>query len=514
MAHWTEFVSGLVEKSRGPVPDLIIKSLKKIPVREVSRRIPWLKARWDKELETVMERVDHQDPYSGKHPVYHSMPINGVSHEILLKQMRHMARTENSWDEGKASGAVYHGGQHHIKFLNKVYGLFSQTNPIHSDIWPGINRMEAEVISMVSDMLGSQKSGSDVCGTLSSGGTESILLAMKACRDFSLVERGIKKPEIVVPVSAHAAFDKACQYFSLKKKTIPVGRDGSAIPGAYQKAVNRNTIALVASAPSFPHGAIDPVEEVSEIALKKGLWLHVDACLGGFLLPWLKDAYPVPSFDFSLPGVSSISVDTHKYGFGAKGSSVILYRRKELMHYQYFTASDWPGGLYFSPGFAGSRSGAVSAQAWAAMLSIGQDGYRSAALSIMKAATELRKNISKIDGLKLIGQNWWVITFSGTSGINIYEVMDRMALKKWSLNGLHHPSCLHFCVTLKHTDISVQKEFLNDLKEAVRWVRKNPGETDGLAPVYGMASSLPVGGAVDDVLKRYLDQLYSLKYKN
>ena len=350
MAHWTDIISGFVENSRGPVPGLIIKGLKKIPVREVSRKIPWLKARWDRELDVVMEKVEHRDPYLGKFPVFRSMPRKGLSHDTLLKQMRQMARSENSWESGRASGAVYHGGQAHIKFLNKVYGLFSQTNPIHSDIWPGINRMEAEIVSMVSDMLGAEKSGSEICGTLSSGGTESILLAMKACRDYSLVERGIKRPEIIVPVSAHAAFDKACQYFSLKKRVVPVGSDGAAVFEAYKKAVNKNTIALVASTPSFPHGAIDPVEEVSKLALKKGLWLHVDACLGGFLLPWLKGAYDVPSFDFSLPGVSSVSVDTHKYGFGAKGSSVILYRNKDLMHYQYFTASDWPGGLYFSPG--------------------------------------------------------------------------------------------------------------------------------------------------------------------
>ena len=199
----------------------------------------------------------------------------------------------------------------------------------------------------------------------------SILLAMKAYRDFARERRGIAAPEIVAPVTAHAAFDKAARFFDMPLVRVPVDGGFRADLGALDDAVTERTAVVVGSAPSFPHGVIDPIPEIAALAAERGVACHVDACLGGFILPWAQRlGYPVPPFDFRLPGVTSMSADTHKYGYAAKGSSVVLYRGRELRQFQYYTVTDWPGGLYLSPTLAGSRPGALSATCWAAMVSI------------------------------------------------------------------------------------------------------------------------------------------------
>ncbi|MCP4358584.1 MAG: aminotransferase class V-fold PLP-dependent enzyme, partial [Chloroflexi bacterium] len=349
-----------------------------------------------------------------------------------------------------------------------------------------------------------------IVGSISSGGTESILLAMKTYRDYARDKRGIRRPEMIVPTTVHAAFDKASQYFGIKMVRIPVNDDFRADTVATRKAITRNTIVVVGSAPSFPHGTIDPIEELSELARARGIGFHTDACLGGFVLPWAKKlGYGVPPFDFSLPGVTSISADTHKYGYAAKGTSVVLYRGQELRHYQYYTTTEWPGGLYFSPTLAGSRSGALSAACWAAMLSMGQEGYTEAAKKIMETASVIREGIKAIPELYVLGDPLFVIAFS-SEVVDIFKVMDYMTKARWSLNGLHKPSAIHICTTLRHTQPGVAEKFLADLRDAVAYVLQHPDEEGGMAPVYGMASSLPLRGVIADMLKKYLDLLYKV----
>ena len=265
---------------------------------------------------------------------------------------------------------------------------------------------------MTARMLGAAETKDEICGTVNSGGTESILLAIKTYRDRARQQKGIKHPEMIAPVSAHTAFDKAAQYFGIKLNRTPLGPDFRADVSAVRRAINRNTIAIIGSAPSFPHGAIDPIEELSTIARQHGIGFHTDACLGGFVLPWAhKLGYPVPSFDFCLPGVTSMSADTHKYGFAAKGTSVVLYRGLELRRFQYFTASDWPGGLYFSPTLAGSRPGGLSAVCWAAMISMGQAGYMDATKRLLETAAAIKVGIAEIPEVYLLGDPLWVLAF-------------------------------------------------------------------------------------------------------
>lgn len=494
-----------------PVRTLLERSLRSLPIDQALERLPFLRKIVDSEFDSVMGELKKTlRPYQDL-PANPSLPPTGVGRDELLRQIRRASDVEDpTWQQGKVSGAVYHGDQSHIDFLAEVYQITSQTNPLHSDLWPSLSKYEAEVVSMTGRMLGGQHVAKGVVGTVSSGGTESILLAMKAYRDFARSERGIKHPEMAVPASAHAAFDKAAQYFGIKKRTVPVGSDYAADLRAMKKAINRNTVVIVASAPSFPHGIVDPVGDLSELAYERGIGCHVDACLGGFVLPWLDKKYRVAPFDFRLRGVSSMSVDTHKYGFASKGSSVVLYRNPTLREHQYFVSTEWSGGLYFSPTLAGSRPGAASAQCWAAMMAMGEAGYRRSANAIVDTAHKIKRMVAdEVSELTLIGDPLWVLAYT-SDDINIFQVSSEMAKKSWNLNGLHHPNAIHLCVTLPHTRPGIAEAFVHDLKEAVKEVKKNPSKVDGMAPVYGMAASLPARGVVSDMLKKYLNTLYEV----
>jgi sphinganine-1-phosphate aldolase len=475
------------------------------------KRLPAVRQQLDKEMADVTAGLEHSlKPYREGYAAYTTLPARGIPREEILSEIQALKdREEARWKDGFVSGAVYHGDEAHIQFLSQVYALNSQANPLHADVWPSISKYEAEVIAMTAGMLGGREhTDSQVCGTLTSGGTESILLAMKTYRDWGREQRGITHPEMVLPVSAHAAFDKAAQYFNIKPVRIPLDADYKADLAAARNAISHNTVVVVGSAPSFPHGIIDPISELSELARQRGIGFHTDACLGGFLLPWAeKLGYPVTPFDFRLPGVTSISVDTHKYGYAAKGTSVILYRTPGLRHYQFYTITDWPGGLYFSPTFAGSRPGALSAACWAAMLSTGEDGYLQATKAILECAGKILQGVQQIPGLRVLGNPLFVIAFTSDT-FDIYRVMDEMAQRGWSLNGLHRPTCVHLCVTLRHTQSGVAERFLTDLNNSVEAVKQNPQAEGGMAPVYGMAASLPLRGVVSDILKTYMDVLF------
>lgn len=472
------------------------------------RKIPSISQKIEKEYDDMMAGLERSiKPYKNKFTTFTQLPETGLDRAEILREMEAMrAHEETAWKDGFVSGAVYHGDQEHIEFLNKAYAIHSQSNPLHADVWPSASKFEAEIVAMTAHML----NGPAACGTVSSGGTESILLAMKTYRDWARETKGITKPEMIVPVTAHAAFDKASRFFGIKTIHIPVDSDFRADVKSARKAVSRNTVVIVGSAPSFPHGAMDPIEELSELARQHGVGFHTDACLGGFVLPWAERlGYPVPKFDFRLPGVTSISVDTHKYGYAAKGTSVILYRNQKLRHYQYYTAADWPGGLYFSPTFAGSRPGALSAACWAALTSIGVQGYMEATRKILATAEIIKQGIREIPELRVLGDPLFVVAFASDS-LDIYKILDQMTRRKWSLNGLHKPPCAHICVTLRHTQPGVAERFVEDLREAVEHVKGHPEEKGGMAPVYGMAATVPMRGLVGDMLKKYLDLIFKV----
>ncbi len=482
-------------------------------LERLAKRIPAVRKEIEKQYDELLggEMEEGLKPYRDSHAVHSALPRKGESRTKILKEVQDLKKREEArWKKGFVSGAVYHGDDAHIDFLNKIYAVQSQTNPLHSDLWPSITKFEAEIVSMTANMLGAAQAPDEIVGCVSSGGTESILLAMKAYRDYARQARGISRPNIVAPVTAHAAFDKAAEFFNIQLRKAKIGPDYRADVADVKRRTDSNTICIVGSAPTFPHGVIDPIEELSEFARGKGIPFHTDACLGGFVLPFAeKLGAPVPPFDFRLPGVTSMSADTHKFGYASKGTSVVLYRGREFRHYQFFTITDWPGGMYFSPTFAGSRPGALSAVCWAAMVSMGEQGYLDATKKILSTAAKIREGIEAIPELRVFGDPLWVIAF-GSDELDIYRVMEFMTERHWNLNGLHKPSCVHICVTLRHTQSGVAARFLKDLRAAVEHVKAHPAKEGGMAPVYGMAATLPMRGLVSEMLKRYLDLVYKV----
>ena len=480
-------------------------------------KVPFVRARMEREYDQLLEGLgDSLKPYRSSHHTYHRLPAAGRDPDEIIDEMQDLwSREESKWKEGFVSGAVYHGEQAHIDLLNRVYAINSQSNPLHADVWPSTTKYESEIVAMTAAMLGAATSAPPapadaVCGTVSSGGTESILLAMKAYRDRAKRERGTRRPQMIVPTTAHAAFHKASQYFGIEMVQVPVRSDCRADVAATKRVITDRTIVLVGSAPSFPHGVVDPIDELSELARRRSIGFHTDACLGGFVLPWARKlGYPVPPFDFELPGVTSMSADTHKYGYAAKGTSVVLYRGLSLRRYQYYTTSEWPGGLYFSPTFAGSRPGALSATCWAAMLAMGESGYLDATKQILETARRIKDGIRQIPELRILGDPLWVIAFS-SGEVDIYRVMDVMTGRGWSLNGLHKPACVHLCVTLRHTQEGIAERFVDDLRTSVAEVKRQPRAEAGMAPVYGLAGSIPVRRVVGELLERYMDKLYEV----
>lgn len=501
-------IQTMIAENRERALGMGIRAVKWIPM--VRDRIEKDYGRFIGELEEAVK------PYGKDFVTHRRLPEAPLDRENILRVMSELKEKEEArWRQGYASGAVYHGDREHIEFLEEAYAINSQANPLHTDLWPSIIKYESEIVSMTAQMLGgaqihAQSAQDQVCGTVTSGGTESILLAMKTYRDQARARRSITRPEMVAPVTAHAAFDKAAQYFSIKLVKIPVDGSMRADVGALRKAINRNTVVVVGSAPTFPHGVVDPIEQMSEMARKRNIGFHTDACLGGFVLPWARRlGYEVPPFDFRLSGVTSMSADTHKYGYAAKGTSVVLYRGLELRRFQYFTTTDWPGGLYCSPTIAGSRPGALSAACWAAMLSMGEHGYMEATRKILGAADVIKEGIRSIPELSILGDPLFNVAFTSDE-LDIYRVMDFMTRRGWSLNGLHRPSCVHICTTLRHTQEGVAQRFVDDLRDAVSHVRANPSEKGTMAPVYGMAASMPDRTLVGGMLERFLDLLYKV----
>lgn len=373
-------------------------------------------------------------------------------------------------------------------------------------VFPGVRKMDSEVVSMCLSMYTAKLPTSAVdqeggAGTTTSGGTESILLACLAYRNRAHQEWGITRPEMIVSKSAHAAFDKASKMFGIKLVVIPVDPDTRKVNlTLVRRAINPNTILLVGSAPNFPDGIIDNIDALSDLALEHGIGLHVDCCLGSFIVPFLEKAgFETAPFDFRVPGVTSISCDPHKYGFSCKGVSTVLYRSvfplprthaariadqqtlsplrryKALRKYQYSITTTWPGGVYASPSLAGSRPGALLAGAWASLVSMGEDGYTASCLSIVGSAKQLEAGIRSFPELYVLGRPLASVVAWGSRELPIYEVGDLMADKGWHLNALQDPPALHLACTLL-TTAEVVGQLLEDLRVCVDEVKKSVKE--------------------------------------
>ena len=402
-------------------------------------------------------------------PNHFLFPSAAIPKDSLLSQMQAMKTADAQWQSGKTFSYVYYAGDDILETVKEAYQLFFSENALNPSAFQSLRRMENEVIAMMVDLFNGPANG---VGSMTSGGTESILMAVKTAREWMRQQHSdINTPEIVLPTTAHPAFHKACYYFGLKAIVVAVGADYRAVPATMEAAITERTAMLVGSAPSYPQGVVDPITEIAKIAQKHQRLCHVDACVGGMMLPFLKEAgYLIPAFDFGVPGVTSISADLHKYGYAAKGASVILYRTAELRKHQFYVYTPWSGGIYASPSIAGTRPGGAIAAAWAALQYIGKEGYIRLARECMETTQRFREGILSIDGLNILGKPDMTLLAIASDSLDVYELGDEMGLLGWSIDRQQAPPSLHLTITPAHTQ--QVESFLNDLRTCVAKVKK------------------------------------------
>ncbi|KAK5116071.1 hypothetical protein LTR85_009353 [Meristemomyces frigidus] len=451
---------------------------------------------------------------------YTSLPATGWTPEQVRAELEKLSDMKHTrWEDGRVSGAVYHGGAELADLQSEAFKRFGVSNPIHPDVFPGVRKMEAEVVAMTLGLFNAPEIGA---GVTTSGGTESIIMAVLAARQKAYHERGVREPEMILPETAHTAFRKAAEYFKIRIHIVACPAPSYRVkPQTVSRLINSNTILLVGSAPNFPHGIVDDIPALSRLALKHKLPLHVDCCLGSFVIPLLaKAGFPAPDFDFRVPGVTSISVDTHKYGFAPKGNSVVLYRTADLRRYQYYVCPDWSGGVYASPSMAGSRPGALIAGCWASLMRMGEDGYLDTCLKIVSARQKIedavRKNEKLRGSLTVIGKPMVsVVAFRAAATtptnshlkLDIYDVADAMSQRGWHLNALQDPPAIHVAVTIPI--VAAVDELIRDLEEVVEACQGQATEKKGdAAALYGVAGALPDKSIVRELASGFLDTLY------
>jgi sphinganine-1-phosphate aldolase len=396
-------------------------------------------------------------------------PQKGLNPEEVVRHVYQMKVNDISWKSGRMFGYVFFPGEEYAEILGKIYSEFLYENTLNPMAFLSLRKMENETVSMVADLLHGDE---NVVGNMTTGGTESIMLAMKAARDRAINLNPDIKPEVIVPVSAHPAFEKAAHYLSIRLIKAPLREDKRVDVQCIPDLITENTIMLVGSAPCFPHGVIDPIEELAVLARSNHLLFHVDACMGGFMLPFVKDlGYPVPEFDFKVPGVTSISADNHKYGYANKGASVILYRNPEIRRHQFFVTTDWPGGIFASATFMGTKCGGAIATAWAMIKILGFEGYRDIAAKVMETTRKIREGVNSIKGLKILGDPAMSLVAITSDYLDVFDIGDEMGKKGWLLDRLQFPNSLHMTISKIH--IGCDAEFLKDLNYAVRNVRKS-----------------------------------------
>jgi len=435
------------------------------------------------------------------------LPASGTPRDELIATMRELAGDDADWRSGRTWSLVYYANDDVTGLLKDAYTSFFSENGLSPMAFPSLRRFEAEVVSITAGLLGGDER---TAGSMTSGGSESILMAVKTARDRARALRPeIERPEMIVPITVHPAFEKAAHYFGLTPVHVPVRDDLRADVDAARAAVTANTVLIVGSAPNYPYGTIDPIAELAAIAAERDLSCHVDACLGGFLLPFLRKlGHDLPPFDFSVPGVTSMSADVHKYGFAAKGASTVLYRDREVRKHQFFVYPDWPGGLYGSPTMTGTRPGGAIAAAWAVLHHLGEEGYLAIARDIMEITGRLIDGINAIPDLTVRGEPDMSVFAFGSDTVDCYAVADGLEARGWHVDRLQRPPNLHLMVTPTHRPIV--DAFLADAASAAGEAAEGPAGS-GTAAMYGALGTMPDRGKVGGSILNFMDGLDRLE---
>jgi glutamate/tyrosine decarboxylase-like PLP-dependent enzyme len=430
------------------------------------------------------------------------LPATGLSRADVLARLADYRSGDLAARGGRTFAYVYDAGRPDVDELaHEVYGSFLDVNGLDPTVFPSLLRMENEVIAITAEHLGGD---AQTVGSFTSGGTESIILAVKAARDWARTTRPeITAPEIVLPVTAHAAFQKACHYLGLKAVLVDVDPESFRVTtDAVRAAVTDQTVLLVAGAASYAHGVVDPVEELGQLALERGIPLHVDGCIGGWLLPYFRElGVDVPPFDLSVPGVTSLSVDLHKYAYAPKGASVVLYKDPAMRLKQFYACADWTGYTMVNATVQSTKSGGPLAAAWATLHAVGEQGYRELAAQTLRATQRLVAGVADVPGLRVLGKpEMALVAMAATDGVDVFEVCDEMSSRGWyvqaQLGYRGIPASIHLTLTAS-SDLHVDA-LLKDLTECVETAR---AATTGLDPALLEAvRSLDPDELPDDVL--------------
>jgi glutamate/tyrosine decarboxylase-like PLP-dependent enzyme len=410
------------------------------------------------------------------------LPQAGSSVEQIIAELEAMRSGDVRWRDGRAFTLTYYAGDETHHLAEKVYGAWMTENALNTDAFPSLRRIQAEVVEIASGWLGG---GPESAGFMTSGGTESILLAVKAARERGRAERGVTSPNMVLPTSAHAAFEKGAHYFGVESRRIAVDDTWRADVDAMAEAVDDDTVLLVGSAPQYPQGVIDPIADLAAIAAPHDVNFHVDACMGGVTLHYLERlGEPIPPWNLSVDGVTSISVDLHKFGYAGKGASVILHRDRRLRSHQTFVTDNWLGGLYGSSGILGTKSGAAMAAAWAVMHHLGDDGYLRLTASARSACVELADGIAATPELVLRARPDTTLFAFGAAdpgALDVFAVADALWRRGWYVDRQSPPDSLHCTVNAIHDGLI--PTFLADLRDCVAEVAS--AAVAGAAGAYG-----------------------------
>lgn len=396
-----------------------------------------------------------------------SLPDHGMPGDEIVAALERKRARDARWQDGRTFGLVFTAGPEVDALAERVATMFVHDNALNPAAFPSLAEIEREVVGISLDLM----HGPDgAAGFMTSGGTESILMAVVAARERARVERGVSGGEIVLPVSAHAAFHKAAHYFGLTVRPVPVGDDWRADVGAAADLVGDNTVLVVGSAPQYPQGVIDPIPELAALAAGVGASFHTDACMGGFVLPFLERlGEPVPPWDFRVDGVTTISADIHKLGYAPKGASVVLHRSKQLRSYQTFLFDDWLGGFYGSPNMQGTRLGMPMATAWAVLHHLGLDGYLRLTRETVDATRKIADGVRRIAGLRLLADPPAHLLAIGSDGLDVFAVGDGLHARGWHVDRQGPPDSLH--LTVSAGNVPVVADFLADLEAAAAEAR-------------------------------------------
>jgi glutamate/tyrosine decarboxylase-like PLP-dependent enzyme len=411
-----------------------------------------------------------------------ALPNTGMTPEAIFAHLDELKGNDVRWREGRAFTLVYYAGDDVLAVAEEAYRRYSTENALNTDAFPSLRTIQSEVVAMVGEWL---DAGDHGAGFMTSGGTESILLAVKAARERGRDEFGIDRPNVVLPASAHAAFEKGCNYFGVESRRIPVGADWRADVASMEAAVDGNTVLLVGSAPQYPQGVIDPIEEIAALAASRNINSHVDACMGGVVLTYLaRLGEAIPPWNFAVPGVTSISVDLHKFGYTAKGASVIMHRTKQLRSYQTYVTDNWLGGLYGSSGVLGTKGGGSMAAAWAVMHYLGNEGYLRVTAAARQACLQLAESIGAIPELTVRARPQATLLAFGAADeahLDIFAVADGLWRRGWYVDRQGPPPSLHCTVSNVHQ--GKIEQFVTDLRAAIDDVV--PSAETGLQGAYG-----------------------------